>query len=343
MHRLKNFFLFAQIILVIVTLVAFASPVIHPGASSIPGLISLFFPFLLLLNVVFIVLWIFWKEYYALLSIAVLILGWNHTGEYIQAGGQGTDSGAERTFTIATFNAYQFNKIRRSKGSISSALDAAVTSMGNPDILCLQEAAGAWEVEGHAGYPHAWKIPQSYSMVFSKYPIIARGQMDFGDHSSLSGWLDIRIDQDTLRLYALHLSSNRITNDSEKLLEDGNIQDRSTWVAFGGLLRKYAQASEIRAEQALITSKHINSSPYPVVVCGDFNDVPLSYAYSKIRGDMKDSFVEAGSGIQTTYTGNIRGLRIDFILGSRQMDFVSQQTIDVDLSDHLPVVATLRF
>jgi endonuclease/exonuclease/phosphatase family metal-dependent hydrolase len=73
------------------------------------------------------------------------------------------------------------------------------------------------------------------------------------------------------------------------------------------------------------------------VVCGDFNDTPVSYAYRKVRGDMKDAFVESGWGVSNTYNGGLPSLRIDYILCDRKFDVSDYRRDRIYLSDHFPV------
>ena len=94
-----------------------------------------------------------------------------------------------------------------------------------------------------------------------------------------------------------------------------------------------------RASQAEIISKHIRNSPYPVVVCGDFNDVPVSYSYRTMKKNLNDSFVEAGKGIGTTYMGKFPSFRIDFIFHSKEIKCLNFDIPNVKLSDHFPVTS----
>ena len=85
----------------------------------------------------------------------------------------------------------------------------------------------------------------------------------------------------------------------------------------------------------------MQQSPYPVIVCGDFNDPPSSYTYKRISYNLKDGFVESGSGVAKTYKGLIPLLRIDYILFSKKFRSEQFQTIRQNLSDHFPVMSKL--
>ena len=109
------------------------------------------------------------------------------------------------------------------------------------------------------------------------------------------------------------------------------------------ILGNIRQAFIKRAEQVEILRNEIENSPYPVIVCGDFNDTPVSYTYKNLKKDLKDSFVESGKGMGTSYQEFILPLRIDFILHDQKLLSDGYQVRDVDYSDHKPVQANLWF
>jgi len=96
-----------------------------------------------------------------------------------------------------------------------------------------------------------------------------------------------------------------------------------------------------RAEQVDSISAHINNCPHPVIVCGDFNDTPVSYAYRKLTRGLKDAFITTGKGLGNTYLGIFPSFRIDYILHS--LDFVPLifEKVNVELSDHYPIICIL--
>lgn len=97
-----------------------------------------------------------------------------------------------------------------------------------------------------------------------------------------------------------------------------------------------------RAEQADLIAKHIKNCNYPVILCGDFNDVPMSYTYHTIANSLTDAFRKSGNGVGATYTGTYMPFRIDFILYSKGLKAVDYKTGNISLSDHYPVSSTLQ-
>lgn len=166
--------------------------------------------------------------------------------------------------------------------------------------------------------------------VFSKYPLIKKQTIRYDSQANISSRCDVLIYQDTVRLFVNHLESNRLTNQDL----DHDI-DR--------LMDKLSSARHIRNQQALAVKAEVNQSPYPVLVVGDFNSIPLSYAYQHLRWGLRDCFLETSRGkIGATFRKYHIGIRIDYILCSRSMTPISTQIDHVNYSDHYPVVSKIR-
>ena len=107
------------------------------------------------------------------------------------------------------------------------------------------------------------------------------------------------------------------------------------------LSTKFKDAIIKRAEQAATLREHLNQCPYPVIVCGDFNDTPVSFTYRTVRGDLKDSFTESGKGTANTYNGKLPSFRIDYILYSPKFTSYNFEVSTLNHSDHYPISCDL--
>ncbi|HAT48508.1 MAG TPA: hypothetical protein DCS71_06200, partial [Flavobacteriales bacterium] len=106
------------------------------------------------------------------------------------------------------------------------------------------------------------------------------------------------------------------------------------------LLALVTQASQARAKQSHILKAKMAESPYPVVLAGDFNDVPMSYALRQLRdARVRDAFAASTRGLGGTHIGMIPGVRIDGVMVDTTLTVHRQETHDVLLSDHRPVTA----
>ena len=155
--------------------------------------------------------------------------------------------------------------------------------------------------------------------------------------------MDIVKGADTIRIFNIHLQSLRFSKANLKYIDKPTVEDENAAIKESkniiskfkkGFLKRQLQADRIRAE--------IDKSPYPVIVTGDFNDVPNSYAYYTIGKGMNNTFVEKGSGLGRTFSGISPVLRIDNIFADKKIDILQFQVIKKKLSDHFPVIADLQ-
>ena len=135
----------------------------------------------------------------------------------------------------------------------------------------------------------------------------------------------------------MHLQSNKVSKDAVDVIDNVNLQEKRTWQGIRGILGKYSSASKVRAKQSEKVAEHAATSLHPTIICGDGNDPPTSFTYSRLCGDYQDSFIEAGSGIGTTYAGRIPMLRIDYIFVDDKFKVNSFKILKENFSDHYAV------
>ena len=109
-----------------------------------------------------------------------------------------------------------------------------------------------------------------------------------------------------------------------------------------GIYHSLMEGFASRALQVDRVRRHMETSPYPVIVAGDFNDTPVSYTYRRMRRGLKDAFVEAGYGAGFTYRGKYPPNRIDYVLYGEGIECTDFDIIKVKYSDHYPVIAYFR-
>ncbi len=232
-----------------------------------------------------------------------------------------------------------------------------VDSLGS-DILCMQEFQSTRENPAErfeAALPvynykrthynirsteanHGWG-----NAIYSKFPITGSGHIDFDGTNNSILWVDVAAGRDTLRVFNAHLQTTSITaGDEEYIAQLGFVGDSTRTTRARDMLSRLTQNYIIRAVQADTLAARIAASPHRVVVCGDFNDTPMSYSYGLIARHLADSFREAGRGYGYTYRGFFNLLRIDYVLHSRTIDTVEYISPDFDASDHNPVLVRLQ-
>jgi len=230
----------------------------------------------------------------------------------------------------------------------------------DPDILCIQEYSAHFSdtyltekdlVNIFKKYPYHHvhfqvNTGRSYfgNATFSKYPITSKQTVNFESHYNSAIYSDINIKGKTIRIFNCHLESNYITEKDKVLamrLKDNFDTDnlKGTTMHFS---RKLGTAYKIRSKQAEIVSGQIKASPHPVMVVGDFNDLPSSYAYTTIRGDLQDAFVKKGFGLGWTFTDALLRFRIDHILYNPALELKSfKLDNNVHYSDHFPLTCKM--
>ena len=179
---------------------------------------------------------------------------------------------------------------------------------------------------------------------FSKYPIINNKRIQYESIFNASMYSDIVVNKDTIRVFNNHLESNRFTGN-DLLLARQLKYDFSTDLltqTTKDFSQKLEIAFPVRAKQADKISDVIKSTPYKIILCGDFNDVPISYTYTKIKNDLIDAFVECGTGFGWTFNSSIYKVRVDYIFHDHNFEAEDFQIGKSKGSDHFPVKCTLK-
>jgi endonuclease/exonuclease/phosphatase family metal-dependent hydrolase len=344
---IQAFFRWINVLLILFTLLTYLAPLIDPEYIWGFSFFGLTYPFLLLLHVLFILGWALAKKFYFFMSVACLLIGWNYFQAFVGFGG---GSPLTPEIHIGTYNLFNLRGLPRIEGAQRGKEDEALIQLIRQqelDILCTQETSArtSRKLAEKFDFPNTHVHEKRSTAIFSKHPILKKGTILFEHSLNSAVWADIQIKGQTLRVYSVHLQSNRISDDASKLAESGSLQERETWVGIRGILAKYKRAAVVRAAQAKEVAAHVAQSPHPVVVCGDFNDTPLSYSYRQLVQSrmLQDAFCEAGTGLGTTYNGLIPALRIDYALVDPRFSVVDHQIIRKNFSDHFPVFCRLAW
>ena len=329
---------------------------ISPGNFALPAFLGLAYPYLLLVNIILVIVWAMLLKFEALISVVVIAIGFTHFSNYIKLAKSTRDK--TNTFKVLSYNLRLFNYFENSNGGNSEKKVLEFLKSQKPDILCLQEfyvlgnpslkETAVKTALGGKYYSHMKVIGSGRNRfygisTFSSYPIISKGEIIHPGSSSLSIYTDVLIQNDTFRIYNSHLQSFRLKKMERSFLEEmTDPNDKETLDEIKSLSVSLKKGFVRRALQAQVVKTHINRSPFPVIVAGDFNDTPVSYAYTKIRKGLNDSFVNSGYGAGFTYKGNYPPNRIDYILYDEALINSYFEIIKAKYSDHYPIVAYFR-
>jgi len=180
-------------------------------------------------------------------------------------------------------------------------------------------------------------------VMLTRRPVLNFGYQNLGEpgHNGGMMWADILLAEDTLRWLNLHLASNRISPPELGPIRTLDLQNDSSQRTIKGILRKIVSSARLRAEQAHKIKKFMDGSPFPLLVTGDFNDLPYSYTVNRIQDKLDDSFVRKGKGMGNTYARGFPSFRIDHIMIDPRFPIQSHEVVQLRYSDHYPLVAVL--
>ncbi|MBW6479225.1 MAG: endonuclease/exonuclease/phosphatase family protein [Bacteroidales bacterium] len=365
---LKKTLLLFNILAVVALLTIYAGTRISPQIFWPVALPGLFYPFILIINLGFFLLWAIRRKWYFLLSFIAIVAGFNHITALISFSNTSQELPDEGTnihilsYNVKVFDLYNYGPRWQlsftNRNNIFRFLEE-----NDFDIICFQEfvhdKAGAFKTldtlptflrahHAHSGITVSSRNVNFFGMAtFSAFPIVNKGRIEFPTRmSNLCIYTDLLIGKDTVRVYNVHFESIGLSAEDflfvENMTNVEQIADRDylrkgSMRIIGRLVNAYKQ----RAVQVKLVADHIEQCPYPVILAGDFNDTPHSYAYRIMTRKLNDAF-KAGRGIGPTYIGDLPGFRIDYILYSNEFSAYNFKTGSQQYSDHYPISVWLN-
>jgi Metal-dependent hydrolase len=321
--------------------------------------LSFSLPFLFIINLLFLLLWlVFWKKEIAISIVALAFSLW-HLPKFASFNSAKEKPSGAKSIRVMTYNVNLFNQYNGDSSNAAEMLH--YISEREADIICLQEF---FTMKGRlselkvkrilSGYPYFYirytveknSREAKYGVaIFSKYKIVRKQSISFGPSSFNSAiYSDIKVGKDTIRVFCGHLESNKLSSkEKPDRLKERIFHKDIDAHGVKSIASKLRKAYLIRAKQVDSIRAIADATPYRRIFCGDFNDLPASYAYSQIKGTMADSYTEAGRGIRSTYQGLLPTMRIDYIFADKPMIAYKYRSPRIKYSDHYPVIVDLYF
>ncbi|HTB52071.1 MAG TPA: endonuclease/exonuclease/phosphatase family protein [Ferruginibacter sp.] len=339
------------------------------------GLFTLAAVYLFFILFIFFIIWLLVQPKLSLIFIVVIILAWRPIQNIIpfRLSSTFTVKKPANTLRVMSWNVAQFNILEDKKHPEVRKQMLALINKYQPDIACFQEmVAGDKPVDLTTPYYHRFRFypltnfvdslhfpnyfygynykedfldSQHFGiLILSKYPLINRhAVMKYPyDYNSIFQYADMVKDGDTFRIFNVHLQSLKFTPTNLNYIDSPSLESREDIERSQSVLGKIKVGFLKRKAQAELVKAEIDSSPYRIILCGDFNDVPNSYAYATIGGSLQNAFVEKGSGIGRTFSGISSTLRIDNIFVDDAFTVEQFTKINKKLSDHYPVITDLQ-
>ena len=316
-------------------LISYLSPYISPALFSPIAFVGLIFPILYIINILFLIYWLigFKKPMWA--NIIILLIGIENINSYI--GTSPNNSSSKENTKVLTYNVRLCNKYNWIKQPNIQKEIFNFLKSENADIVCIQEFYTTNEIPnlnyhykniGLKNRKNEWRMA-----IYSHYIQIKKGTVDIeGQHmNNTCIYSDMIIKEDTIRVYNIHLASNWFNNSDYSFIK--NPQKEKLKEGILGISKRMKNSYKKRAKEVEKIKEHMQKSPYPLIVCGDFNDTPLSYSYNSIKENLVDAFKISGKGIGTSFV-KIPALRIDYILHDTKFKSSNYEQHDQILSDH---------
>ncbi len=324
---------------------------ISPAMFSWLGVLTLGFPLLLALAVFMLLVMLLTDLRRAWIPLAGLLCCLGSIRSYVPINLPSPPPAG--CLKVMTWNTQGFGSAKRDADKKFPA--ATYVARSGADILCFQEGF-VWgenfkdiRRQLSARLPH-WdtlQVGQNVFGIFSRYPVVGKRLLAGGQHNGAGVFLVKLAEEDTLRVVNTHLESMRLDKDDRKMWSDMVHQPDTADISQTKqkkLLSKLAASAAIRAEQADRVGDYIfRHRNDPLIVCGDFNDCPVSYAHRRIGKGLTDAFAATGNGVARTYNRDAIYVRIDHLFCSDHWKPYSCHVDDtVKLSDHYPVICHLK-
>lgn len=349
-------------------LLSYLAPYVSPDTVWWLALFGLAYGTILVINLIFVLLWALRSSRKAFVSLLLCIAGIGKIFSIAEPPvfrSQAPDTTRYHTplkvmsFNVRLFDLYNWFHNSETRGNIFSFLRKE-----SPDVICFQEFYSSESPKARfqnrdtlhkvLGAPYAhieytvtlrgsdhWGIA-----TYSKFPIVGKGSVHFRKRGgNIFIYTDILVGDDTIRVFNTHLESIRFKREDYRFIQNlGKDEIEQDEVAGSmNILRRLKWAFEKRARQVTAIHDSIAASPYPVILCGDFNDTPTSFAVKMLSDDLKDSFRESGVGFGKTYSGPFPSFRIDYIFHSKKMRSFGYTTHKTNLSDHYPISCNITW
>jgi endonuclease/exonuclease/phosphatase family metal-dependent hydrolase len=330
------------------------APYVDPRTTTLFAFAGLAYPFLLLINLFFLIYWTVQLRKRALITLLVMLPAIYFAGHYLQFRAKALPTKKDG-IRIASLNAQLFGH-HQGKNTAEQIADAMAKEQ--PALVCMQEFLNKGRHDSstvkffqkrlHLPYGYferlndGRKYGQYGMLILSRHKQIRRGIINFAYNTgNMCIWADMLHGKDTVRVYNIHLQSIRFGQSDYRFIKQGAEDNEKRLEGSRNILRRMHRAWKMRAEQVDSVRAHIDACPYPIILTGDFNDVPMSHAYHRLSQGLKDAFRESGSGLNRTYQGPFPSFRIDYLLHSPYFQAYDYKTDAQVPSDHKMILGTL--
>jgi endonuclease/exonuclease/phosphatase family metal-dependent hydrolase len=346
----------ANILAAVMLLLSYLASVVDPSFFWPIAFAGLAYPLFLVINACFVIYWLFRNPKLAIISALTIIIGWKFVTSNIgfrESTAIEVPKSSSQFIRVMTYNVHYFKKMDNLNSKIVRDQMLNIVRREQPDVVCFQEfmthnngdintIRAVKDILKTRYYYLIPANPGNYEeiglAIFSKFPIKDKGSILFENMSrgNEASYADITVKKQTIRIYNVHFQSIAFQPDDYKALK--NVKEINPDVESSRRIgSRLKRAFVKRAIQVKALKEHTQGCKTPFVVCGDFNDTPVSFALNKMSNGLVNAFHEKGSGFGNTYNGDFPNFQIDYILTSRDFEIRNYQIIKKKLSDHYAV------
>ena len=338
---------------------SFPAWLISPLRTPFFSFMGIAFPIILLSNILCLLFWLFNKKWKAAFIIGIaLVLCYKPITTFFPLNIK-LKPVPEKSLKVLTYNVMGFMG-EAQKNSAHPLLEYIAKT--DADIVCLQEymisktgkslltqqdvnkILNKYPYKSITGLEYSGKYHTYGLACFSKYPITSTKEFAFKSSYNGSAVYKLNVNDETYLVVNNHLESNKISSSDKKLYSDLLVKrdSRTLTEVTSNIKKRLGRGYSKRAKQVQTISDYINEQKFDkLIICGDFNDTPISYAYKKMKGNLIDAYASTGFGPGITYYEDFFLFRIDYILHSRNLKSHKTTVDRVKYSDHYPVLTYL--
>lgn len=339
-------------VIIVMFLVGFADYV-NPERYPMLSTAGLAFPFFLIVNLAFIVFWAVFRLRMVIIPVLGYLACYVPISIYLPVNMR--RDLPEKCIKVMTWNVQAYSGEPRYDDAFDMIFDYIRDS--DADIVCLQEDAGIsserrMRLDSLYAYTDTCIVSNPKGTngmgIYSRYPILRREKIDYPSDANLSMAYYLKRQGDTLLVIVNHFETTHLSRSDRKKYKEmmkGNLGKDTMREESKRLLHTLAESNKLRAPQARAVHEYVESHrQYPIIVCGDFNDNPISYTRRMVAKGLTDCYVESGRGVGLSYNQKGFFVRIDNILCSDHFEpyncYVDNK---IDASDHYPMICWLKF
>jgi len=346
----------ANMATVIIMLLVGFSDRLNPADHPLLSTMGMTFPLFLLANLVFLFFWLMFKWRMIWIPVLGFVCAYVPISIYMPLNPK--EDIPDGSLKLLSYNVCTYGGNYKYENGFEKVLEYLASEQ--PDIVCIQEDVDTRGRDTFKKYKKHWAYNDTLVLVnkvqalnalgiHTHYPIIKRERIEYDTETLANGsgawWL--KVGKDTLIVINNHFESCHLNGEDRmqyRQLIKGEMTRDSMQTESKDLLLKLADANDKRSEQIRAVMQYVEAhSQYPIVVCGDFNDNPLSYSCHTMREQLTDCFKETGRGIGLSYNQKAFAFRIDHIFCSQQLQpYNCRIDSKMDASDHNPILCWLK-